>query len=131
MWERIIRITDWFGEYAERFRLVRKFNKAAKKSFVMGEAPTLLEARVTSGDSDFRHSFSKFMGGGFRIKALTGRPLTKNELIEISRVVLDNAFLVRKLISLGWDTLEVHSSGGYVGVKWKLTSYAEITKFLN
>ncbi len=131
MWYKIIQIADWFGEMKERYRLVRDFNRAAKNSFIIGDAPTLLETKITRGESAYRHAFSKFMGGGFRIKALSGRPLLRNELIEIERVVLDNEELVRKLISLGWDTLEVHANQGFNGTKWALKDYASIGGELN
>jgi hypothetical protein len=124
-------VADWFGEMAERYRLVRDFNKAAKNAFISGVAPTLLEAKITRGDSDYKHAFSKWMGGGFRIKALSGRQLKQNELIEIGKVVLENEELTRKLVSLGWDTLEVHANEGYNGVKWALKDYANIGGFLN
>lgn len=71
------------------------------------------------------------MGGGFRIKALSGRPLKRNELIEIGLVVLNNEILVRKLISLGWDTLEVHANQGFNGAKWALKEYANIGGLIN
>ena len=131
MWYKIIQIAEWFGEMSERFRLVRDFNRAAKNSFIGGVAPTLLEAKITIGESAYRHTFSKFMGGWFRIKALSGKPLEKNELIEIGKVVLDNEELVRKLISLGWDTLEVHANQGFNGAKWALKNYANIGGILN
>lgn len=127
MWHRLI---DWFSDVRERYNLIRDFNKSAKKSFISGQAPTLLEARVTRGSSDFRHSFSKFMAGGFRIKALSGHPLQKSELIEIGKVVLDNEELVRKLVALGWDTLEVHDVKGFQGCKWELQRYAKIGGYL-
>jgi len=127
MWHRII---DWFGEVRERYNLVRDFNKSAKNSFISGHAPTLLEARITMGSSEFRHAFSKFMGGGFRIKALSGHPLEKSELIEIGKVVLYNEELVRKLVALGWDTLEVHDLKGFHGCKWGLKNYAKIGGYL-
>jgi len=130
MWYRIIVIAEWFGEMAERYRLIRNFNKAAKESFIAGLAPTLLESKITRGDNEYRHAFSRFMAGGFRIKALSGRPLARNELIEIGKVVLDNEELVRKLIALGWDTLEVHANEGYNGAKWALKDYANIGGFL-
>src|SRR5690554_3372216 len=131
MWHKILEISEWFGEMAERYRLLKDFNRAAKNSFIAGAAPTLLEAKITKGDSNYRHAFSKWMGGGFRIKALTGRPLAKSELIEIGRVVLDNDVLTRKLISLGWDTLEVHANEGYNGAKWALKDYANMGGYLN
>ena len=131
MWYRIIQVSEWFGEMVERYRLVQDFNKAAKYSFIAGVAPTLLEAKITRGESDFRHAFSKWMGGGFRIKALSGRILERSELIEIGRVVLDNEELTRKMITLGWDTLEVHSNMGFQGLKWPLKDFANIGGFLS
>jgi hypothetical protein len=131
MWYKIIEIREWFGEMSERYRLVKDFNRAAKNAFILGRAPTLLEAKITKGDSTYRHNFSKWMGGGFRIKALSGRPLPKHELIEIGRVVLDNEELTRRMVSLGWDTLEVHSNEGYNGAKWALKDFANIGGFLN
>jgi hypothetical protein len=130
MWHKIIEILDWFGEMTERHMLVRDFNKAGKNAFINGIAPTLLEAKITSGESQYKHAFSKFLGGGFRIKALSGRPLKKDEMVEIGRVILDNTLLVRKLISLGWDTLEVHDNSGFNGCKWGLKDYANIGKLL-
>ena len=124
-------VKEWFGEMSERYLLVKDFNKAAKSSFIVGVAPTLLEAKITKGDADYKHAFSKWRGGGFRIKTLSGRILEKRELIEIGKVVLDNENLTRKLISLGWDTLEVHSNEGYNGVKWALKDHANIGGFIN
>ena len=124
-------VTEWFGEVAERYRLVKDFNKAAKHSFIGGIAPTLLEAKITKGDVAYKHAFSKWRGGGFRVKALSGRAVEKSELIEIGRVVLDNEILTRKMISLGWDTLEVHANQGYKGAKWALKDYANIGGILN
>ncbi len=115
---------------SERNRLIRDFNAAAKNAFIGGIAPTLLEAKITRGDSNYRHTFSKLFGGGFRIKALSERPLKRDEMTEIGRVILDNKELVRKLVALGWDTLEVHDNSGYNGLKWALKDYANIGGFL-
>jgi len=131
MWYRVIEIVEWFGDLTERYRLIKDFNRAAKMSFISGIAPTLLEAKITMGESAYRHEFSKWLAGGFRIKALAGRPLSKSELIELGRVVLDNKELVRKLVSLGWDTLEVHSNEGYNGAKWALKDHADLGGYLS
>lgn len=126
MWERIIRLVDWFGEMKERISLIRNFNTSAKNAFINGVAPTLLSASISRGNSAYRHSFSKLLAGGFRIKALSGRALSRSEMIEIGKIVLANEDLVRKLISLGWDTLEVHDNAGVNGVQWKLMDYANM-----
>ena len=131
MWYKIMMIKEWFGEMSERYKLVRDFNKAAKYAFISGVAPTLLEAKITGGDSAFKHEFSKWLGSGFRIKAMSGKPLHNIELKEIGSVVLDNEELIRKLITLGWDTLEVHSNQGFNGLKWPLKDYAKLGGFLS
>jgi len=131
MWHKIMQIKEWFGEVTERYRLIKRFNHSAKTAFVAGYAPTLLEAKITKGDSSYRHAFSKWMAGGFRIKALAGRPLERYELIEIGRIVLDDEQLTRTLITFGWDTLEVHSNEGHIGLKWELKKYANMGGYIN
>jgi hypothetical protein len=131
MWYKIMVIKEWFGEMSERYKLVRDFNNAAKYAFISGVAPTLLQAKITGGDSAFKHEFSKWLGSGFRIKAMSGKPLHNIELKEIGSVVLDNEELIRKLITLGWDTLEVHSNQGFNGLKWPLKDYAKLGGYLS
>jgi len=131
MWHKIMVIADWFGEMRERYNLIRQFNQSAKQTFIKGEAPTLLEAKITKGDSAFRHEFSKFRGGGFRIKALSGSALKNSEMMEIGKIIIDNEELTRKLIALGWDTLEVHAEGGKKGLKWALKKHAKFGGYLN
>jgi len=131
MWYKIIEIYEWFGEMSERNKLIRDFNNAGKKAFISGYAPTLLEVKITSGDSRYKHEFSKWLGSGFRIKALSGRPLQKIEMEEIKKVITDNTELVRKLVSLGWDTLEIHDNAGFNGIKCKLIDYAHIGGILD
>lgn len=128
MWNKIDDIRFWFSDVIERFKFVKDFNISAKESFINGEVPTLLEAKTTTGFKEYRHPNSKFLGGGFRIKAVSGAELSKIELINIGKVVTDNPILVRKLVSLGWDTLEVHDSVGMTGLRWKLWDYSEIKK---
>lgn len=126
MWEKIIQLAEWFGDMQERATLLRNFNHSAKTAFISGVAPTLLSVSASRGNSAYRHAFSKMFLSGFRIKALSGRALTRAEMSEIGRIVLANETMVRKLISLGWDTLEVHDNAGCNGLQWKLTDYANI-----
>jgi hypothetical protein len=126
MWNKLSFIVDWFNDFSERRRLIRNFNLSAREAFVSGLAPTLLESSISIGESAYRHAFSKFLAGGFRIKALSGRPLNRQEMILISQVVVNNQELVRKLISLGWDTLEVHDNAGCNGIKYKLYDFSGV-----
>jgi hypothetical protein len=125
-WNNII---DWFCDRSERAKLVRGFNESAKNAFVAGIAPTLLKARISKGESSYKHQFSNWLNTGFRIQAFTGRVLTKNELIHIGKVILNDSVLVRRLIVLGWDTLEIHGDAGTYGCRWQLKDYIPLPTY--
>lgn len=126
-WNRII---EWFKDRSERGKLVRSFNEMARIAFLSGDAPTALKASISRGESMYKHDFSAWMNTGFRIQVLTGRELTKDEIVFIGQVVLSNEKLVRRLVVLGWDTLEIHGACGRYGCRWRLSDYANIGRFL-
>ncbi len=124
LWNNII---QWFSDRDQRNDLVRDFNNNAKYAFINGVAPTCLKASISKGDSSYRHEFSKIRYTGFRIQALSGgRQLTRGEMKTIGEVILADQALVRRLVVLGWDTLEVHDQTCTYGLKWKLIDYAQI-----
>lgn len=119
-------ILDWFRDRSERGKLVRGFNNAAREAYILGTAPVLMKATVTRGDSTYRHRFSDWLNTGFRIQAFKGRQLTKNEIIKIGDVVMSDEILVRKLVVLGFDTLEVCGDVGEYGCKWQIRDFLQI-----
>lgn len=119
IWSRIL---EWFQDRQDRTRLIMGFNRAAKESFVNGLSPVCLEAKISGGYKPYRHQFSK-LNSGFRIKALTGQQLSKKDIVNIGEVILANDLLVRRLVVLGFDTLEVHCDVGNYGCRWKLNDY--------
>lgn len=123
-------ILAWFQDLSERNALVRNFNKKAKEAFICGTMPTMLKCSISRGCGDYKHHFSTWLYTGFRIQALAGRVLTKEETEAIGIVVLSDTNLVRHLVALGWDTLEVHSDSGRYGLRWKLIDYANINYLL-
>lgn len=122
-------ILDWFRDRSERSKLVRSFNESARNSFVGGVAPTLLKAKISKGESSYKHQFSNWLKTGYRIQAFTGRQLSRDELMHIGKVILDDEILVRKLVVLGWDTLEIHGDEGTYGCRWQLKDYIPLPKF--
>lgn len=126
IWNNII---EWFHDRSERSKLIRSFNDSARNAFVLGTAPTLLKSRISKGESCYRHQFSNWFNTGFRIQAFTGRALSKEELIHIGNVILDDKALVRRLIVLGWDTLEIHGDAGKYGCRWQLKDYIPLPNF--
>ena len=123
IWSRIV---EWFQDRQDRRRLLLGFNKSAREAFVNGYAPVILEARVSKGNRTYKHQFSDPFNSGFRIKALAGYQLSRQDTINIGRVVLSNDMLVRRLVVLGFDTLEVHSDIGSHGCQWQLRDYIMI-----
>ena len=123
-------ILTWFQDFSERNMLIREFNIKAKESFISGTMPTMLKSSISRGCKNYRHQFSSWFYTGFRIQALTGRALTREETEAIGKVILSDTNLVRRLVSLGWDTLEVHSDNGRYGLRWKLIEYTNITYLL-
>ena len=117
-------ILDWFQDLDSRSRLVRDFNAFANEAFIAGEVPTLLKADMSRGDRNYKHRYSNWFQSGFRITTFSGRQLSKTELKNVGAVVLSNGPLVRKLVVLGWDTLEVRSDAGKFGLKWQLKDFA-------
>lgn len=122
-------ILDWFRDRSERSKLVRSFNESARNSFVGGIAPTLLKAKISKGESSYKHQFSNWLNTGYRIQAFTGRQLSKDELMHIGKVILNDEILVRKLVVLGWDTLEIHGDEGTYGCRWQLKDHIPLPKF--
>lgn len=49
----------------------------------------------------------------------------------IGQAILSDTILIRKLIVLGWDTLEVHDDSCCYGCRWCLTEFANIGLMLN
>lgn len=124
LWNRII---EWFHDRQSRTALVRSFNQSAKDAFVQGFTPVIMEASIVRGDTRYRHQFSKILdGSGFRIKVYSGRQLAKQEVINIGNTILANDILVRRMVVLGWDTLQIHCDIGNHGCQWQLHDYIMI-----
>jgi hypothetical protein len=120
------RIAQWFTDRQERNSLIRSFNASARAAYVAGIAPTLLRASVSKGNRAYRHQFSNWLYSGFRIQAFTGRVLTKNELVNIGEAILNDDMLVRRMVVLGWDTLETHGDVGSYGCRWQLKDFLQL-----
>ena len=57
---------------------------------------------------------------------MAGHQLTKQQTINIGNVILSNDMLIRRLVVLGFDTLEVCSDVGEFGCQWQLRDYIMI-----
>ena len=121
-------IISWFRDRSERSKLIRSFNDAARYSFIQGVAPTLLKACISRGERMYKHQFSDWLNSGFRIQAFKGRELSRRELANIGAVIIADSVLVRKLVVLGFDTLEVIGDVGSYGCRWQLKDYMQLSE---
>lgn len=46
--------------------------------------------------------------------------------MSIGNAVLNDDVLVRRMVVLGWDTLEVHGDMGSFGCRWQLKDYLQL-----
>lgn len=118
-------VTQWFRDKRERKELIKEWNAAAKHAYIFGEVPTLLEASISKGYSLFRHSNSKLYSG-FRIKVFAGKLLSKDELKIIGITIISDPTLMRRLVVLGFDTLEVHGSENSFGLHWPIKDFLQL-----
>lgn len=116
-------ILDWFRDRSERQKLIKSFNESARSAYIGGVVPTLLKAQISRGDKNYKHQFSSLLNSGFRITAFTGAQLTKEELVTVGAVIMSDNALTRKLVVLGFDTLEVIGDVGRYGCKWQLKDF--------
>jgi hypothetical protein len=120
------KIKDWFRDRNDRNETVKDWNNFAKDAFISGIVPAYLKSRITKGNSKYKHKFSHTFNTGFRVEVLAGRPLTRDDLIFLGDVILGDTSLVRKLVVLGFDTLEVHGENDSYGLQWQLITYLEL-----
>ena len=118
-------ITSWFQDVSDRKVLVREFNNAAKAAYINGSVPYQLKCGLSRGNKAYKHSTSAWLQSGIRIVVMTSDLLSDEELNRIGLSVLVDSKIVRMLITLGWDTLEVVCDKGEVGIQWKLTNFSK------
>lgn len=121
------RVLEWFSNNRERDELIVNFNKSAKEAFISNIVPVYLKAESSRGNSSFKHQFSSFLYHGFRIRTLTGMFISDDLFIAIGNMLVSNQTLVRHLVTLGYDTLEVTNNSGNVVQQWKLSTMLELT----
>lgn len=118
-------VSSWFKDVSDRKYVVREFNNEAKAAYINGSVPYQLKCCLSRGNKAYKHSTSAWLQSGFRIVVMTNELLSDDELNRIGLSVLADSKVVRMLITLGWDTLEVVCDKGEVGLQWKLTNFSK------
>jgi hypothetical protein len=119
-------VLDFIREFSDRKILIREFNEIARLAFVNEEAPRLLKSRNTMGDSSYKHSNSRRFFSGFRIDVKMGPKIKVEEIKFIGTIFLNNRPLLRQLMALGYDTIEVYGGDVDTYMQWNISSYANL-----
>jgi hypothetical protein len=122
-----INIRSWFQERSERRDVILGFNQSAKAAFIEGSRclPCLRPASQ-EGTKHYKHQFSDYFNSGFRIKAFKGEALSKDELSQIGATITSDDKLIRQLVVLGFDTLEIYGDKNYYGMQWPIRDFIRI-----
>ena len=118
-------VSSWFKDIKDRKVIIREFNNAAQASYVNGKVPYQLKSSFSKGNKAYKHSTSAWLNSGFRIIVMTDQLVSEIELNKIGLSVLADSKVVRFLITLGWDTLEVVNNKGEIGIQWELSKWAQ------
>lgn len=120
------RIVDWFSSLSERQRCINDFNKAAQEAFINNIAPVYMKAEKSRGNREYKHAMSDWLFSGFSIRTLSGRALSFQEVQNCGLAIISNQALMRKLATLGFDTLEIYNPNGYKVKDWKISEIMQL-----
>lgn len=123
-----LKILEWFRDWNDRRELVLDFNQSAREAFINGISPVGMKADISRGYSLYKHQYSKWLASGFRITAFSGMQLEKSTIMMLGAAILNDKVLVRRLVVLGFDTLEIQCDYGNYGCRWQLSDYLAITQ---
>lgn len=119
-------LADFYSDFLERRRVIKRFNEASKEAYYSGRTDRMAKAYTTIGNSVFRHSMSR-MRSGFCIELLGIDTVTKSEASQVAQVLLENGPFMRQLMAIGYDTLEIET--GQMLYNWCMSDYHDLQKF--
>jgi hypothetical protein len=116
----------------ERIRILKEFNLVFKEVYLQGELQHLCHVTTSPGNPKFKHELSTFyLRSGFKITIGNDRNLSKEEIIEYSKFVIESKPFVRQLMSLGYDTLILRPQNNYAGISELEVALKTIANFQN
>ena len=113
-------ITQWFSDLSSRSKMLQSFNRSAKAAYVSGFTQFVFKATITQGNPQFKHQFSKALVSGLRILIYNNGKVTKDDVAILGLAILANQSLVRRLMLLGWDTLEICCDNSPLKFRWPI-----------
>lgn len=113
----------------EKIAIINALNKTFEEQYLNGETNRLVKVSITIGDSSFSHSMSvNFTRSGFMMIIQNDEFLKLSEVNEVAQYILTNDFFIKKLMSLGFDTLIVKGKNT-TSIKFKLSDFANLDNY--
>ena len=114
-----------------RKNVIDFFNIIFEEAFNLGEIDRLCKLSSTNGNKLFKTSLSSFsFRSGLELKILNDFNLQTNDVYFLVSIVLGNPYFVRKLISLGYDTLKITTSSNNLNLLLELQSFTTLNNKL-
>jgi|SRR5690606_1830589 len=115
----------------ERVKILKEFNYVFKEVYMQGELERLCTVTTSAGNPQYKHELSTFyLRSGFKITVENDSNLTKEDLIDISKYVIESAPFVRQLMALGYDTLIIKGKNSIYGVQIPLKEIANLQNYM-
>jgi hypothetical protein len=110
-----------------RSQLIKLFNSVFEEAFNSGYINRLCKVKSCSGNKNFKSKFSSFkFRSGLEINILNDNDLLNQDIYLISGIIIGNPYFVRKLISIGFDTLRMTASSINLSLDIELNRHAQI-----
>lgn len=113
-------VSQWFSDLSSRKKMLKAFNETAKAAYVSGVTHFMFKASISRGKSDFKHQFSNTIFSGLKLLAYNNGHFSREDVMLIGLAILANRSLVRRLMLLGWDTLEICCDNSPIKYQWPI-----------
>lgn len=111
--------------------VINFFNLFFEEAFNSGKIDRLCKLSSTKGNKFFKTNLSSFsFRSGLEIKILNDHNLKESDVHTICNIVLGNPYFVRKLISLGYDTLKIIADTKKISLSLELQNFTTLNKNL-
>jgi hypothetical protein len=110
-----------------RSSLIKLGNVILEEAFNNGFIDSFCKMNQCSGNKNFKNKFSSFIfRSGIEISIFNSNDLSNKDMYIICSLVLSNPYFVRKLLSLGFDTLRLTAKETNINFDVELIKYSNI-----
>lgn len=115
----------------QRVQVINQMNIVFKEAYFNGEIDKYCKVSTAAGNPQFKHELSTFyMRSGFKITIENDSTLSQENLVEISRYIIESKPFVRQLMALGYDTLIMAGRTSYRGMQISLKEIANFQNYM-